>query len=268
LPESTVGVGDWRLYSLKRVQSLACSESALVEFLAGSMSASEERAFDEHLLTCEECWRAVREDRVGARAVRRLREVAPPDLSNRISLAIELTATNDLAIDDSAPQHRRYQPRRAVHNLALRAGRRPRAALAVASVVVIASVVTGWTLARTVPPQDPPVISAVMAMASSGPEGAATSPHAVRLDIAGQHISARAEMVTGTWVVVATSMRPFPMATSAHLIAGSTDDAWMASSKGLGMYCVSAPAGTMSVLVTAAVPVERLPAIAAHLHLL
>ena len=40
----------------------------LTAFLAGDLDSAEARQWDEHLLECERCWRAVREDRAGRRA--------------------------------------------------------------------------------------------------------------------------------------------------------------------------------------------------------
>src|SRR5215470_9212137 len=37
----------------------------LTTFLAGELDPAEARRWDEHLLECEACWRAVREDRAG-----------------------------------------------------------------------------------------------------------------------------------------------------------------------------------------------------------
>ena len=49
-------------------------ERMLAAFLAGDLCPDEARRWDEHLLECEQCWRAVREDRVGrfAHARRRI----------------------------------------------------------------------------------------------------------------------------------------------------------------------------------------------------
>ncbi len=50
----------------------------LAAFLAGDLDAAEVRRWDEHLLECERCWRAVREDRAGRQAAQVLRQPAPP----------------------------------------------------------------------------------------------------------------------------------------------------------------------------------------------
>ena len=42
---------------------MTCPETRIVAFLAGELSNEEERRFDRHLLSCEQCWRAVQADR-------------------------------------------------------------------------------------------------------------------------------------------------------------------------------------------------------------
>ena len=53
----------------------------LAGFLAGDLNPAEARLWDEHLLECEACWRAVREDRAGHQAARLLRQPAPGGLA-------------------------------------------------------------------------------------------------------------------------------------------------------------------------------------------
>ena len=50
----------------------------LAGFLAGELDSAEARRWDEHLLECEACWRAVREDLAGRQAAQVLRQPAPP----------------------------------------------------------------------------------------------------------------------------------------------------------------------------------------------
>jgi len=40
----------------------------LAAFLAGDLGPAQARRWDEHLLECERCWQAVREDRAGRAA--------------------------------------------------------------------------------------------------------------------------------------------------------------------------------------------------------
>src|SRR5260370_17135009 len=64
----------------------------LAAFLAGELDPAAARRWDAHLLECEQCWRAVREDRTGRQAARLLRRGAPPELADRVAFAVELTA--------------------------------------------------------------------------------------------------------------------------------------------------------------------------------
>src|SRR5215472_974624 len=77
----------------------------LAAFLAGDLDSAASRGWDEHLLECEQCWRAVREDRAGRQAAGLLRQPAPDGLVDRVTFAVELAAA-------SAPIPQ--QPRRGV----------------------------------------------------------------------------------------------------------------------------------------------------------
>src|SRR5258707_1327208 len=64
----------------------------LAGFLAGDLGPAEARRWDEHLLACEQCWRAVREDRAGRQAAALLRRPAPAGLADRGEFALEVAA--------------------------------------------------------------------------------------------------------------------------------------------------------------------------------
>jgi DNA-directed RNA polymerase specialized sigma24 family protein len=64
-------------------------------FLAGDLDLAAARQQDEHLLECEQCWRAVQEDREGRRAAELLRQPAPPGLTDRVAFAVEVAAEAD-----------------------------------------------------------------------------------------------------------------------------------------------------------------------------
>src|SRR5882724_9311960 len=66
-------------------------------FLAGDLDPADAQRWDEHLLTCEQCWRAVREDRAGRQAAQLLRQPAPPGLADRVSFAVEVAAADGTA---------------------------------------------------------------------------------------------------------------------------------------------------------------------------
>ena len=64
----------------------------LAGFLAGELGPADARRWDEHLLECEQCWRAVREDRAGRQAAELLRRPAPAGLADRVAFAVEVAA--------------------------------------------------------------------------------------------------------------------------------------------------------------------------------
>ena len=66
-------------------------------FLAGALDPTAARRWDEHLLECEQCWRAVREDRAGRQAAGLLRQSAPLGLADRVAFAVEVAAAGRAA---------------------------------------------------------------------------------------------------------------------------------------------------------------------------
>ena len=69
----------------------------LARFLAGTLGPGQARRWDEHLLECEQCWRAVQQDRDGRRAAELLRQPAPPVLADRVAFAVEVAAAGRAA---------------------------------------------------------------------------------------------------------------------------------------------------------------------------
>jgi len=69
----------------------------LAAFLAGELDPAGAQRWDEHLLECEACWRAVREDRAGRQAAQVLRQPAPPGLADRVRFAVEVAAAGRAA---------------------------------------------------------------------------------------------------------------------------------------------------------------------------
>ena len=69
---------------------MTCDEDRILAFLHGELSDADEQAFDDHLLTCESCWWAVREDRVGRLAIERLQAPAPHGLADRVAFSVDL----------------------------------------------------------------------------------------------------------------------------------------------------------------------------------
>src|SRR5260370_12340704 len=82
----------------------------LAAFLAGDLDAAEARRWDEHLLECEACWRAVREDRAGRQAAQVLRQSPPAGLADRVAFAVEVAAAARTAAPRQARQGIRPPP--------------------------------------------------------------------------------------------------------------------------------------------------------------
>ena len=80
-------------------------------FLAGALDPAAAWRWDEHLLECEQCWRAVQEDRDGRRAAEFLRQPAPPGLADRVALAVEVAAADRAAAPRRAHQGIRLRRR-------------------------------------------------------------------------------------------------------------------------------------------------------------
>jgi hypothetical protein len=242
----------------------------LAGFLAGDLDPAEARRWDEHLLECEACWRAVREDLAGRQAVQVLRQPAPPGLADRVAFAVEVAAAGRTA----AP--RRARPAASSSRWA-RSGSWPR--LAGAGAVAVAVVVTlvvvllpGGHQARSVPAAVAAVADYAQAVPSPAGDqhpvsGGRAAPvqvgHPVTVTAGGQTIVLRTWRVGGTEAVVAVSSRPFPMPARAQGVAGM-GMAWSARLGKLGLYCLN---GRTSELVAAPVPAADLAALAARLPL-
>jgi len=231
---------------------VTCPEDRLVAFLAGDLSAGEERDFDQHLLECESCWRAVQADRVGRLAIERLREPAPAGLRDRIVLAVSIENPRDRSHGPHRPPVRR----------------RSRLLLATAIFVALA---TGGTVAGLFAggaTADPPQVSAVVAMARTGAHPSTALLAGETLVINHQQMTVRAYMIHGKEAIVASSMTPLPMPSTFHLLAGSSPHAWMATDGNLALYGVNRAAGRPSMFLAAAMPMAALPQVATELHLI
>jgi len=244
----------------------------LAGFLAADLEPAEARRWDEHLLECEACWRAVREDLAGRQAAQVLRRPAPPGLADRIAFAVEVAAAGRSA----AP--RRARPAARSSRWARSGGwlRWPRVAgagaVAVAVVALVVVLLPGGHQARSVPA----AVAAVAEYAQAVPppagdqhtvSGGRAAPvqvgHPVMVTAGGQTIVLRTWRVGGTEAVVAVSSKPFPMPPRAQGVAGS-GMAWSAQLGNLGLYCLN---GRTSELVAAPVPAADLAALAAQLPL-
>ncbi|HLX78062.1 MAG TPA: zf-HC2 domain-containing protein [Acidimicrobiales bacterium] len=251
---------------------MTCSESRLLAFLAGDLSEDENRSFDEHLLFCESCWQPVQEDRIGRLAGERLRVQAPQGLTNRVVLAVEIAAreragTAETGARGNATAFRHREP---LGEAFRRASRRVRRRLVIATVVVAAGLAGGlsWSFVGGPAEVEPAQVAAVIALAPSSTHAAKVGGPARHLVAGGQQLLVRSYRVDGVVAVVATSKSAFPMPAVAHVLAGSSPTAWLATHGRLALYCVNRPAGRESMLLVAPMPAVELPQVAAKLHLL
>ena len=230
----------------------------LAAFLAGELTAADARGWDEHLLECEQCWRAVREDRAGRQAAQVLRQPAPPELADRVRFAVELAAAGTVA------QRQRCHGRRLRWRWLAGAGTLAAAAAATVALLlpggretadIPAAVAAVAHYAETVPPAPHP---------GAGPGGPAAPVEVgqpVRVAAGGQQMVLRVWRLGRTEAVVAVSSRPFPMPTRARG-AGGQGMAWTLRMGRIGLYCRN---GHTSELVAAPVPQAQLAALAARL---
>jgi len=235
---------------------MTCSEERLIAFLAGELTQDEERRFDDHLLSCEPCWRAVQADRAARLALQQLRQPAPPGLGDRVSLAVAVAAGR------TYPPSWRGGP-------GAGGGRPARVRLAFATLaLVLAAGALSWLGLRGGASADTPQVTAVAAMFSqhgSPPRALRTGE---RFVVAHQPMMVRAYEMKGAEALVATSVEPFPVPASSHRLPGSSPKAWMATKGKLSMYGVNRSPGEQSMFLVAAMPVAELPQLAAELHLI
>jgi len=241
----------------------------LAAFLAGELNPAGARRWDEHLLVCERCWRAVREDRAGRQAAQVLRQPAPLGLADRVTFAVEMAAAGRTDVQWPARPGSRSR-RRGRHD------RRLRWRLAGAGAVAAGLVITLLVVLLPGGRQAGSVPAAVAAVARYAqvippPTGEQHPQHAAPVQVGrpvtvtagGQRIVLRTWRLGTTEAVVAVSSHPFPMPVHAHGVSGR-GMAWSARLGRLGLYCLN---GQTSELVAAPVPAAELAALAARLPL-
>jgi len=239
----------------------------LAGFLAGDLDPAAARRWDEHLLGCERCWRAVREDRSGRRAAQLLRQPAPAGLADRVAFAVEVAAGGAAAqwrdragtrSRQSARPGRRLRWRRIAGAGALAAG---------LAVTLIVFLLPGGRQTGSVPA----AVAAVARYARAVPSPAQPYPdrraapvpvgRPVTVTAGGQQVVMRTWRLGGVEAVVAVSGRPFLRPPGAADASGG-GMAWSARLGTLSLYCLN---GRTSELVAAPVPVAELAALAARL---
>jgi anti-sigma factor RsiW len=231
----------------------------LAAFLAGELNPADARRWDEHLLGCERCWRAVREDRAGRQAARLLCQPPPPGLADRVRFAVDLAAAGSIV-----PEQRRHRARLRWHWLA--------GAGAVAAAVAVAVAVLLLPGGREAPAM-PAAVAAVARYAETIPPAPGQGPgpggpaapvevgHPVTVAAGGQRMVLRTWRLGDVEAVVAVSAQPFAMPARARGMAGP-GMAWTARLGSIGLYCRN---GRTSELVAARVPEAQLAALAARL---
>jgi len=240
----------------------------LARFLAGDLDPAEARRWDEHLLECERCWRAVREDQVGRQAARLLRQPAPPGLADRVAFAVEVAAASRAAGLRAGAGARTSRPARP-------AGRARWQQRAGAAALALGLAITLLVVLLPGGPGTPSVPAAVTAVAryaqavrsqehfhggTMGVPVAVGRP--VTVTIRGQRIEMRTWRLGSAEAVIAVSGQPFPMPAGAHAASGG-GMAWSARLGKISLYCLNGPT---SELLAAPVPAAELAALAARLR--
>ena len=241
----------------------------LAGFLARELNPADAQRWDEHLLRCERCWRAVREDRAGRQAAQVLRQPAPPGLADRVAFAVEVAAAGRTderrqARPPARPPGRGRRRRRLRWRLA---GAGAVAAGLVATLLV--ALLPGGRQAGSVPAAVAAVARYAQAIPppTAEPRSQRAAPvqvgRPVTVMAGGQRIVLQTWRLGGAEAVVAVSGHPFPMPARARGVPGQ-GMAWSARLGRLGLYCRN---GQTSELVAAPVPAAELAALAARLPL-
>jgi hypothetical protein len=225
-------------------------ETNLIAFLAGDLKPDKERDFDVHLLNCESCWAAVRDDRTARALLEQLRDPLPTGLADRISLAVEVHSPT---------------PRRRV--------RRRLTLLCGAALLLVAAVIGVVAAVGPVAPSASPAVTAVVHFAQLIP-GRPGAPPAnptptvlgtpIALTTGGQHVNLAYYQVGTTEAVVASSPQQFAMPAGGRRVGGPPGMAWSATRAGITLFCLNGP---RPILLAAAVPLTELQALAAQLQL-
>lgn len=229
-------------------------ELPLAPFLAGDLDPASARAVDEHLLSCDSCWLAVREDRAGRAIASALRESTDPQSRDRIRLVLELAPTPGAA----RRAHRTHAGR--VSHLAV-----PGALVAL--VLAVLTTLVMWPRQAT-PTGDSTALHRVVALATNLPRttgsGAATPVVVWSSRITrglGQAMTVQTYAYAGHTALVATSPRPFPMPPDAHMPTGRAMP-WTIARGRVTVYCPHA-----GVLLAGPESPNQLAALARALHL-
>ncbi len=200
-------------------------EDRLVPYLAGDLDAKQAKAFEAHLVDCDDCWQAVSQDRRGRALAEGLRELAPASLRDRVRMAVE------------ADTGQGQRPRR----------RRSRVGAGLA-VVAFAVVVAAWAATVAGPSPEPASVAAVV-------DAARQPVPPASVVAAGETVILERARLDGREVTVGRATVAFPMPAGASESGDGLDAVWVAKRGDLTVVCLSKPA---NLLLAADLPAERL----------
>ncbi|MGH9277876.1 MAG: anti-sigma factor family protein [Acidimicrobiales bacterium] len=200
-------------------------DAQLVPYLAGDLAPGQAEAFEAHLVDCDDCWRAVSQDRRGRALAESLRELAPASLRDRVRMAVEA---------DTGQGGRSRGPRRRVG-----------AALAVAVIAVVAA---AWAATVAGDPREPASVAAVV-------DAARQPVPPASVVAAGETVVLERARLDGRDVTVGRAAVTFPMPDGASQSGEGLDAVWVAKRGDLTVVCLSRPG---NLLLAASLPAERL----------
>lgn len=184
-------------------------DAGLAAFLDGDVDETEAAAWDDHLLSCDDCWNALDEARRGQELASSLREAAPAVLRARIVTAVGAGC-------------RGYRPRR---RLAIALASMAAAVLALATAVVATVHDSGGI-------HDAEPVAVVLRLAADRTQVPPQERRGVRITRLN---------VGGRDVVLARSDDPFPMPAGAIALADDPNSPWLAKRGEVNLLCFSHP---------------------------
>lgn len=227
------------------------SEAEAARFLGGALSARAHRAFERHLVGCEACWREVELGRSGRRLVESAREVAPPELRERLRALVASESAEPAARIDrrgrlgrwlrhGAQAHPWLLTGAAALVVAVPFGVRQvgQSPAAVGQPVAISQAVSGFREHRLPGTRLPQAPAPDLAMLGLTPVGAAAGA------VAGTEVTAFSYRdAAGRDVMVYLSAQPFPTAVGAWRLAGDDrpEGPWVATTRGVTVLCGRSP---------------------------
>jgi hypothetical protein len=214
-------------------------ESRAAAYVNGNLRPKAGRRFEQHLLTCDECWREVELEREGRRIAERARELAPASLRDQVRGLVTVSAG--------------VRDRR-------RPGRLSLVTAGIAAVILVTSL--SLLVIRSSGGRQPAEISAAEAAFRSGPviEGPASSP-APDLGAMGLQVETTGRMrlagmpvdsftfrdASGAALMLFVARAPFPVASGAVQRGPGMGSGWSARMDGMSMVCGSSPVNFLLV---------------------